>query len=111
MSSLVFPLLKKAYIRRILYVLFEEVAIAMPKSKINITMDQDLIEYAKTYASKQRTTVSEVFTQFILNLKRVHEEDPMQIFIDDPEFRDCLLKTMGKIQSGETKWSGYNKVF
>jgi hypothetical protein len=83
----------------------------MQKSKINITMDQDLIEYAKTYASKQRTTVSEVFTQFVLNLKRVHEDDPMQIFLDDPGFRDSLLETMRKIQSGETKWSGYDEVF
>ncbi len=30
----------------------------MQKRKINITMDQDLIEYAKLYATKQRTTVS-----------------------------------------------------
>jgi hypothetical protein len=83
----------------------------MQKSKINITMDQDLIEYAKLYASKQRTTVSEVFTQFVLNLKRVHEDDPMQIILADPGFRDSLLSTMVKIQSGETKWSSYDEVF
>ena len=45
----------------------------MQKGKINITMDRDLIKYAKTYAEEQRTTVSEVFTQFILNVKRVRE--------------------------------------
>ena len=45
----------------------------MQKGKVNITMDKDLIEYAKAYADEQRTTVSEVFTQFILNLKRVKE--------------------------------------
>ena len=83
----------------------------MSKKKINITMDQDLIEYAKIYASRQRTTVSEVFTQFILNLKRVNEDDPMKIFLDDPGFRDSLIETMNKIQSGETKWSTYDEVF
>jgi len=83
----------------------------MQKSKINITMDQDLIEYAKLYASKQRTTVSEVFTQFILNLKRVHEDDPMQVILADPGFRDSLLATIAKIQSGEAKWSSYDEVF
>ena len=83
----------------------------MSKKKINITMDQDLIEYAKIYASRQRTTVSEVFTQFILNLKRVNEDDPMKIFLDDPGFRDSLIQTMNKIQSGETKWSTYDEVF
>jgi hypothetical protein len=75
----------------------------MQKSKINITMDPDLIEYAKLYASKQRTTVSEVFTQFILNLKR--------IILADPAFRDSLLATVAKIQSGEMKWSSYDEVF
>ena len=74
-------------------------------------MDQDLIEYAKLYASTQRTTVSEVFTQFVLNLKRVHEDDPMQIILADPRFSDSLLATMAKIRSGETKWSGYDEVF
>ena len=83
----------------------------MQKSKINITMDPDLIEYAKLYAAKQRTTVSEVFTQFVLNLKRVHEDDPMQIILADPGFRDSVLATMTKIQSGETKWSSYDEVF
>lgn len=83
----------------------------MQKSKINITMDKDLIEYAKLYALKQRTTVSEVFTQFILNLKRVQEDDPMQIILADQGFRDSLLATMEKIRSGETKWSSYDEVF
>ena len=63
----------------------------MPKKKINITLDQDLIEYAKIYATTQRTTVSEIFTQFILNLKRLNEDDPMKIFLDDPGFRDSLM--------------------
>ena len=83
----------------------------MQKRKINITMDQDLIEYAKLYASEQRTTVSEVLTQFILNLKRINEDDPMQALLKDPGFRDSLLETMTKIQSGETKWLPYDEIF
>jgi hypothetical protein len=83
----------------------------MSKKKINITMDQDLIEYAKIYAARQRTTVSEIVTQFILNLKRVNEDDPMKIFLDDPAFRVSLMETMNKIQSGTTKWSTYDEVF
>lgn len=42
----------------------------MNKGKVNITLDRDLIEYIKAYTEEQRTTISEVFTQFILNLKR-----------------------------------------
>lgn len=83
----------------------------MAKGKINITMDQDLIEYAKIYASEQRTTVSEVFSQFVLNLKRVKEEDPTQIVLGDPSFAESLLETMSRIRSGDVKWSEYDEVF
>jgi len=83
----------------------------MQKGKINITMDQDLIEYAKLYASEQRTTVSEVLTQFILNLKRMNEDDPMQVLLKDSGFRDSLLETIANIQSGETKWLLYDEIF
>jgi len=83
----------------------------MSKGKINITMDEDLIEYAKIYANEQRTTVSEVFTQFILNLKRVKENDPTEIILRDPDFRDGLLETMTRIHSGDIQWSRYDEVF
>jgi hypothetical protein len=83
----------------------------MSKGKMNITMDQDLIEYAKIYANEQRTTVSEVFSQFVLNLKRVRENDPSEIILGDPSFRDSLLETMTRIQSGDMQWSRYDEVF
>ncbi|RPJ15897.1 MAG: hypothetical protein EHM30_07805 [Desulfobacteraceae bacterium] len=83
----------------------------MSKRKMNITMDQDLIEYAKIYANEQRTTVSEVFSQFVLNLKRIKENDPTAIILSDPGFKDCLLETMTRIQAGDVQWSGYDEVF
>lgn len=83
----------------------------MRKGKINITLDQDLLEYAKLYAEEQRTSVSEIFTQFLLNLKRAKEGDPTQIILADPEFRESLLKTISKIKSSKIKWSKYQEVF
>jgi len=83
----------------------------MRKSKINVTLDQDLIEYAKLYAEEQRTSVSEIFTQFILNLKRTKEGDPTQIILADPDFKESLLKTISKIKSGKIKWLKYKEVF
>ena len=32
----------------------------MVKNKLNITLDKDLIEFSKLYATEQRTTVSEL---------------------------------------------------
>ena len=69
----------------------------MSKSKINITLDKDLIEYAKIYAEEQRTSVSEIFTQFILSLKRTKEGNPTEIILSDPDFRESLLETISRV--------------
>lgn len=83
----------------------------MRKSKINITLDKDLIEYAKIYAEEQRTSVSEIFTQFILSLKRVKEGDPTELILSDPDFEKSLLETISRIRSGKVKWLSYREVF
>ena len=83
----------------------------MSKGKINITLDKDLIEFAKIYAREQRTSVSEVFTQFILNLKRTRENDPTEIILSDPDFRESVLDTIERLRSGKIKWYDYKEVF
>jgi len=83
----------------------------MQKARINLTLDADLIEFVKEYAESQRTTVSEVFTQFALKLKRLKENDPTEIILGDPDFTDSLLETITRIKSGTVKWQGYDEVF
>jgi 16S rRNA G966 N2-methylase RsmD len=83
----------------------------MYKGKVNITVDRDLIEYIKAYAEEQRTTISEIFTQFILNLKRAREKDPTEIILADPDFKESLLNTISKIKTGKIKWLRYDEVF
>ncbi len=85
--------------------------VIMSKSKINITLDKDLIEYAKIYAEEQRTSVSEIFTQFILSLKRVKEGDPTEVILSDPDFEKSLLENISRIRSGKVKWLSYREVF
>ena len=63
----------------------------MHKGKVNITLDEDLIAYIKAYAEEQRTTVSEILTQFILNLKRTSEREPMELILSDPDFKESLI--------------------
>ena len=83
----------------------------MQKARINLTLDADLIEFIKEYAETQRTTVSEVFTQFALRLKRSKENDPTEIILADPDFSDSLLQTIEKIRSGTVTWHSYDEVF
>jgi len=83
----------------------------MQKLRINITLDADLIAFVKEYAEIQRTTVSEVFTQFALNLKRLKENDPSEIILSDPDFSDSLMETIARIKAGTVKWKRYDEVF
>jgi 16S rRNA G966 N2-methylase RsmD len=83
----------------------------MLKSRINLTLDADLVEFVKEYAESQRTTVSEVFTQFALKLKRVKDNDPTDIILADPDFTNSVLETTTRIKNGTIEWSGYDKVF
>ena len=83
----------------------------MQKGKLNVTLDLDLIEFAKEYAKYQRTSVSEIFSQFILNLKRTKEYDPTDVILADPDFEESLLQTIARIRSGDMKWHTYDEVF
>jgi len=83
----------------------------MQKARINLTLDADLIEFVKEYAESQRTTVSEVFTQFALKLKRLKENDPTETILADPDFTDSLLQTMERVKAGTVTWQGYDEVF
>lgn len=83
----------------------------MQKARINLTLDADLVVFIKEYAESQRTTVSEVFTQFALKLKRNKENDPTAIILSDPEFSDTLIETMTNIKEGKTVWKKYDEVF
>ena len=83
----------------------------MQKSRINLTLDADLVDFVKEYAESQRTTVSEVFTQFALKLKRNKENDPTEIIITDPAFSESLIETMERIKKGKVSWKSYDEVF
>lgn len=83
----------------------------MQKAKVNITLDKDLIAYAKLYAEEQRTSVSEIFTQFLLNLKRTKEGNLTEVILADPDFTESLLETVARIKSGKVKWSRYEEIF
>jgi len=83
----------------------------LDKKKINLTLDEDILEFSKMYAKEQRTTVSELATQFFLNLKRTRTNEPTEIIISDPDFTVALLETIEGIRSGKEKWYSYEEVF
>ena len=83
----------------------------MEKTRLNISLDHDLAKYVKIYAQENRTTTSEIFTQFILGLKRKSQRDSMDIIYSDPDFHEAVLDVQKRLKNGSSEWHSYEEVF
>jgi len=79
----------------------------MQKGKINITMDRDLIEYAKTYAEEQRT---DVFWSLHHNSsQREKSKGAVLLKYHGRRAQDSLLETISRVRTGDIKWASVMK--
>ena len=83
----------------------------MAKTRLNLSLDQDLVEFVKAFADDNRTTVASVITQYLLALKRRQDGDPMELILSNPDFEAALLDVQARLKSGETEWSSFDEVF
>jgi len=83
----------------------------MLKARLNISLDQDLVNFIKIFAQENRTTASEVITQFILGLKRKTQGDGMDIIFSNPDFYQALTDIQSRLQDGSAKWRTFDEVF
>jgi len=83
----------------------------MPKTRLNISLDQDLADFVKVYVKENRTTVADVVTQFILALKRKAQGDSMDIILSDPDFHKALLDVQARLRNGTAQWHSFEEVF
>ena len=83
----------------------------MSKTRLNISLDQDLVDFVKVYVKENRTTVANVVTQLILALKRQAQGDSMEIILSDPDFHKALLDVQSRLRNGTAKWHTFKKVF
>ena len=83
----------------------------MSKARLNISMDDDLVDFIKVYARENRTTAAEIFTQFILSLKRRSLGDPMDIILANPDFHQALIDTQARLKNGTAEWYSFDEVF
>ncbi len=83
----------------------------MSKARINISLDPDLIEFIKLFADENRTTVADIFTQYILSLKRRSLGDPTEMILSNPAFRQAMEDTQKRLRDGSTDWSTMDEVF
>jgi len=83
----------------------------MPKTRLNISLDYDLADFIKLYAQENRTTASEVITQFILGLKRRSCRQHNETILADPEFSQALTEVHDRIKDGSAQWHTFAEVF
>ena len=83
----------------------------MPKTRINVSLDQDLADFAKVIAAENRTTIANIFTQYLLALKRKTEGKEVQQFLSDPAFQQAMKTVAVKLKNGDTHWHSYADIF
>jgi len=83
----------------------------MAKTRINLSLDLDLAEFAKVLAEENRTTVADIFTQYLLALKRSKAGEPADIILSDPAFREAMEDVQRRLRSGKVKWHSFDEVF
>jgi len=83
----------------------------MPKTRINLSLDQDLADFAKIFAAENRITVADIMTQYLLTLKREVEQQNSKIVLSHPAFQTAMEEVQVKLRDGTAKWHPYDEVF
>ncbi len=83
----------------------------MAKTRINISLDQDIADFAKVFAAENRTSVADMITQYLLALKRRIEGENIEKILAHPAFQQAMEETQSKLRSGTAEWHTYDEVF
>jgi hypothetical protein len=83
----------------------------MSKTRINVSLDQDLADFAKVFAAENRTSVAEMVTQYLLALKRRSEGKHMETVLQNPAFQQAMEDVQAKLRAGTAEWHSYDEVF
>ncbi|MDQ1335361.1 MAG: hypothetical protein QG552_2311 [Thermodesulfobacteriota bacterium] len=83
----------------------------MPKTRLNVSLDQDLVDFAKIFAAENRTSVAEMVTQYLLALKRRVEGQHIDFVLENPAFQKTMEDVRTKLRDGTARWHSYDEVF
>ena len=83
----------------------------MPKTRINISLDQDLADFAKIFAKENRTSVADMVTQYFLTLKRRTEGRDTERILSHPAFQEAMQQAQSKLKDGSAKYHSYEELF
>ena len=83
----------------------------MPKTRLNISTDEDLAEFIKLFAAENRTTVAEIVNQYFLSIKRRVDGVATENIFANRVFQDAMRAMQLKLQDGSARWYSYEEVF
>jgi hypothetical protein len=83
----------------------------MPKTRINISLDEDLAEFAKIFAAENRISVADMVTQYFLSLKRNVEREETEPILGHPAFQHAMEECQARLSDGTARWYSYEDVF
>ena len=83
----------------------------MSKTRLNVSLDQDLAEFAKSFAAENRTSVADMVTQYLLALKRRAEGKQAENLFAHPAFAQAMEEAQAKLRDGTARWHTYDEVF
>ena len=83
----------------------------MAKARLNVSLDKDLIEFAKVFAAENRTSVAEMMTQYLLSLKRRVDGAHMEPVLSHPAFHQAMEDAQARLRDGSAEWHSYDDVF
>lgn len=83
----------------------------MPKTRINISLDQDLADFARIFAQENRISVADMVTQYLLTLKRRVEGQDSEHVLSHPAFLEAMELAQARLKDGSSKWRSYDEVF
>jgi hypothetical protein len=83
----------------------------MAKTRLNVSLDQDLVDFAKVFAAENRTSVAEMVTQYLLALKRRVEGQEVNMVLQNPLFQQAMADVQSKLRDGTAQWHSYDEVF
>ncbi len=83
----------------------------MAKARLNLSLDQDLIDFVKVFATENRTTVADIVTQYLLSLKRRVIGDQTEQILAHPGFQQAMESSIARLRDGSAEWSTFSEVF
>lgn len=83
----------------------------MTKTRLNVSLDQDIADFAKVFAAENRTSVAEIITQYFLAIKRRVDGENIEEVLTHPAFQQAMGDAQARLQNGSVEWYSYKDAF